>query len=233
MKVSAAVDLVWQLAGQQAIAGEFKEIGPEHFLMALLKLAELPVEDVDRIAPGAQAARDLAAEVRVVSQELARRGIDSTRVRRELRARLGRGGSAHDGGAMHRAPASRRLFERAAGAADAAGSETTMTRHLLDAILESPTDLMVQILGESAGPRAAVPETPLLAEHGRDMARLAGEGKLPATAGREAESKALLGALSRADRGAVLLVSESDEAVRETVCAVARVIGADAPPPSL
>lgn len=109
MKVSASIELSWQLAGREAIAGEFGQIEPEHFFAAVLKLAELPVEDVGNFAPGANVARELAAEVNTIRQELESRSIDSIRVRRALRARLGKGGAPYDGGENHRSQASKDL----------------------------------------------------------------------------------------------------------------------------
>ena len=107
MKVSASIELVVQLAGQEAIAGRHKEIEPEHVCLALLKLAELPVEEADKIAPGSSAARELAAEVGAVREELQVRGVDTTEIRRRLRRTLGRGRNAYEGGPMHRSPAGR------------------------------------------------------------------------------------------------------------------------------
>ena len=86
MKVSASIELIWNLAARESIAGCFPEIGAEHFLQALLKFAELPVEDLDKVAAGPDAARLLAGEVQNVRAELAGRKIESTECRRRLRA---------------------------------------------------------------------------------------------------------------------------------------------------
>ena len=114
MKTSAAMDLVWQMATQEAIAGEFGEIESEHFLAAILKFAELPVVQMGNLVPVADVAREITADVGKIRDELKRRAIDTTHSRRELRARLGRGGRPYDGGQLHRSQAGRELFDAAA-----------------------------------------------------------------------------------------------------------------------
>ena len=98
MKASVSIELLWQLAAQEAIVGEFAEIEPEHFFAAMLKFAELPVEELGHLVRGGRVPRELATEVDSVREELDSREIDSTRVRRELRARLGKGGNPYHWG---------------------------------------------------------------------------------------------------------------------------------------
>ena len=221
MKVSASIELVMQLAGQEAIAGKFKEIQPEHLCMALLKLSELPVVDVDRIASGSSAAKELAAEVAAVREALQGRSIDTTRTRRQLRDRLGSGGSPYDGGPMHRSPPSRQLFDAADRLADDARSDALAARHLLEALLAEPTAAIAKVLGEAAGARpepARITKTPLLDEHGRDLTQLAAAGQLACPPGREAESKSVAHLLAQPNCCCVLLVG-CDKDVMESVAA--------------
>ena len=65
MKVSASTELVWQLAGQEAMVRQFEKIEPEHFCIALLKFSEIPVEEVEKIAPGAEVARAMSVSWRL------------------------------------------------------------------------------------------------------------------------------------------------------------------------
>ena len=37
MKVSASIEFVMQLAGQEAIAGEYEKITPDHLMLGILK----------------------------------------------------------------------------------------------------------------------------------------------------------------------------------------------------
>lgn len=225
MKVSATIELVWQIAGQETIAGRFKEIKPDHFCLALLKFAELPVEEVGRVAKGADVARELAVEVNAVKEELESRSIDSKAIRRELRTRIGKGDSEYDGGRMHRSDSSRELFDAAAKLADDAGADTLLARHLIEALLASPTPAMAEILGESIHRRKVRhSKTTLLDECGQDLTAMAAEGRLAAVPGRSAEIKALLQILGQKERRSVLLVDDNDDATRSVIEGTAHVL---------
>jgi ATP-dependent Clp protease ATP-binding subunit ClpC len=220
MKVSASIELIWQLAGQEAIAGKFKSIEPEHFCMALLKFSELPVEEVDKIASGAEVARELAAEVNAVRDELENRSIDSTRTRRALRGQLGNGGSPYGGGRMHRSQASRDLIDAAARLANDAGSETLVASHVLEALLALPTPAIKQVLGEGAGRKVSgSSKTPLLDEYGKDLMRMAADGELSTAPDRKTEGKSLVQVLTQTDGRSVLLLTDSDKDARSVVVA--------------
>lgn len=234
MKVSASIELVWQLAAREAIAAEFKEIEPEHVLAGVLKFAELPLQELEKLGAGAESVRVLTADVNAIRDELGERGIDSTCARRGLRTKLGKGGSPFPGGTIHRSPASRELFNAAARLADEAGTETLTAKHLLDAILAALTPKMEEVFGDSVAPQTPKSsKTPLLDAVGRDLTRSAAEGKLKATGGRLAECKALLQTLSQKDRKSVLLVAESDDVVVPIITAAAQAIATKDVPASL
>ena len=226
MKVSASVELVMQLAGQEAIAGRFKEIQPEHLCMALLKFSELPVEEVNRIAPGSEAARDLAVEVHAIREELTSRSVDSTKARRRLREQLGQGNGPPEDRQMHRSPASRELFDAAAKLADDSSSEVFAARHLLQALLASPTPAMAQILAEAPAPspkRVEHAKAPLLNEHGRDLTQLAASGQLPRPSGRDVECRSLAQVLAQPNCRGVWLVTDSQEVAASVVAGLAHM----------
>jgi len=234
MKLTASIDLVWQLAAREAIAAEFKEIEPEHVFAAVLKFSELPANDLEKLGAGAEAVKVLTADVNAVREALGERAIDSTCARRGLRAQLGKGDSPFPGGTIHRSQASRELFDAAAKLAADAGSETLTAKHLLDAILVSPSSKMAQVLGGSVVLKMPKPtKTPLLDAVGRDLTGLAAEGTLVAAADRQAECKALLQTLSQEARKSVFLVAESDDAVRTVIGAIAQAIAKKNVPPSL
>lgn len=229
MKTSAAMDLVWQMATQEAIAGEFAEIEPEHFLAAILKFAELPVEQMGNLDAPVDVAKEIAADVGKVRDELKRRAINSTRRRRELRARLGKGGRPHDGGQIHRSQASREMFDGAARLAGDEGSEVLAPEHLLQALLLSPSQKVCDVLGDAVMPKGAerVP-TPLLDHFGQNLVQAAAEGRLAPAFDRPVECKALLQLLADPRRRSVLLVTDHDEAALSVVTAAARAMSSDA-----
>ncbi|MFW6119009.1 MAG: Clp protease N-terminal domain-containing protein [Planctomycetota bacterium] len=217
MKTSASIELIWNLAAREAIAAQSQEIEPEHFFEALMKFAELPVEEVRNLSPGAEVARELASEVEAVRQELASRSIDSTQARRGLRARLGTGEAQYDGGQMHRSQASRELFDAAARLADDLAGEALLANHFLLVLLESPTETISEVLGAAGTGMPKPSDTPLLDDHGQDLTKMAAEGMLLGVEGRDAECKALCQALARKDTRSVLLIGDSDDAAKAVV----------------
>ncbi len=234
MKVSASIELVWQLAAQEAIASEFGEIQPDHFLAGLLKFAELPVEDVNKIAPEAEVAKQLAEEVKTLREDLGTRSIAGTRVRRELRAKLGKGGHPHDGGRMHRSQACRELFAAAAKLAADKGSESLMVQHLFTEILASPTPIMAQVFAQAG--RSGEPvksKTPLLDRHGIDLTRQASAGKEPPTLKREPEVRAVLNVLGAKEKVSVFLICGDKKAACVIAVGVAQAIADKRVPSSL
>jgi ATP-dependent Clp protease ATP-binding subunit ClpC len=234
MKVSLSVDLTLQLAGQEAIAGEFKEIQPEHLLMGVLKLAELPLDDLEKMAPGAEATRDMITQVKAVQHDLSRRDVDSTRARRELRARLGKGGAPFDGGRLHRSQASREFFVAAAKLASDTGGDALAATHLLTALLFAPTVVIQAVLGKAVGQTPAKrSSTPLLDEHGQDLTALAAAGRLPCPSALQAESKAILQALAEKSRRSVLLVANTGDIASQAVVAAAHAVAKGECPASM
>lgn len=234
MRTSPAMDLVWHTACQEAAAGEFAEIAPEHFLVAILKFSEMPIDELGDLAFGADEAREMVAEVTRVREDLNRRAIDSTWVRRELRGRLGRGGSPGSGGQKHRSQASRDAFDAAARLSAVEGRDVLTPEHLLRVLLLSPSPKMRDVLGDAVGPRPAGRiETPLLDRHGRDLLRAAAEGRLTPASDRSTECKALLQHLADSRRRSVLLVTEHPQAVESVLVAAARFMGSAKPPAGL
>jgi len=224
MRLSASIDLLMQLAAQEAIASDFREIEPEHLLEGVLKLSELPVQELDKIAPGANAARELAAEVSVIRAELERRVINSTQTRRNLREQVGKGKTPYEGGHIHRSRAAREVFEAAAQLANKAGTETLSAGHLLEVLLVSPTDAIVNALGGVAGLRPRNPVgTPFLNEYGRYVASESiAQGIVDSL---KAECRALIHSLSLKNRRCVFLISDNDNLVFSVVHASAAVEG--------
>jgi len=230
MDMSASAQVAVRLAGQEAIAGHFGEIGVEQLFLALMKLSELPVKDLGGIAG---AVGELTAEVQALRHELIGRGIDGTLVRRRLRAELGRGACKRPPNPIHRSGAAKRAFEVAARLAHEERAPAMTAVHLLRALLASPTPAMVKVLGAAARPSGAGAAKPLLDRCAKDLTRLAKEGKLAAIQGRQAETKALLGFLASGGRSTAFLVTDPGDVARDVVIAAAVAVSGGAGGPSL
>jgi len=225
MKVSASIELIWNLAAREAVAAEHKEIEPEHFLSAVLKFSELPVEEMDKVGAGAEATKQLAMEVNAVRQELVDRAIKSALVRQQIRVRLGKGSQPYESGVIHRSATSRDLFDAAARLAAERGDEALSAQHLLETMLISPSSVMARVLGDVAGPSAPRhTPTPLLTKYGRDLTDMTQKVRLPPGKRRSAESKVLIQSLARGQRPIVLLITDEEEAAHLVVMEVANAI---------
>jgi ATP-dependent Clp protease ATP-binding subunit ClpC len=234
MSAQASIDVVMQLAGHEATAGRFGEVASEHILLALLKLAELPLQELGGIAPGAGVVERLTTEIQALRGELADRGIDSTHARRRLRAELGRGTAEHRHGPIHRSDAAKRAFDKSAKLAHKERASAMTAVHLLKALLANPTPAMVKVLGEDACKKDAKRgPSPLLDRYGKDLTELAKEGKLAAVENRQAETKALLEFLASSKKPAAFLVTDSNKLARDVVVATATAISGGNAAPSL
>ncbi len=231
MKISASIELIWQLAGTEAIAGEYKEIQPEHFCMGLLKFAELSEGQVQGVVGELEVAKVLVAEVHSLRESLAACAINTTQMRRTLRAKLGKGGIPNKADKMHRSPASRELFDLAARLAEDAGNETLTAMHLLAAIVKSPAPAIAQAfrgVDVLAAPRV---ETPALNKHGEDLIQKYAQGELSSDFERSAECKAVVQLIARKKN--VFLVSENDRATQATLFALAKLLNSEDKSPAV
>jgi ATP-dependent Clp protease ATP-binding subunit ClpA len=235
MKASASIELIWQLAGQEAIAAEFREIEPEHFLMALLKLAETSVAEIERLETGPETMRALMADIIALRRELGARQMDAGAVRRELRKTLGPGGCPYEGGQIHRTPAARECFDRALQAAAGAGSDTLTGLHLLRAMFDGPTPAVAQVLAAIGGAAPGQPPPPLvqLYEHGKDLNRLAAESEMPGAEERIPEAKAVLRVFGQERRNSVFLAADDSAVINLVVRAAARLMAKNDVPTNL
>ncbi len=234
MKLSSSIEMIMQLAGQEAVAGEFESIRPEHLLAAVLKFSELPVDEIAKAAPGSEAAKQLPIEVSALRSEFTTRGIDTTQIRRQLRATLGKGGHPFDGGAIHRSDEARAIFDSAARIADEAVEDTLTASHLFEAVLKAPTKAIAELLSESQrGPVKRASDTPLLDQHGVDLTALARAGQLANSDDRQVEAKALLEALTRANAKGILLIFEDWKTAQAVATAAAWAIAKKAAPQPL
>jgi ATP-dependent Clp protease ATP-binding subunit ClpA len=192
-------------------AGEFKQIEPEHFCMALLKFAELPAGAIKADDKNVEIAEAVAADVELVREALEKCGIESTRARRKLRGQLGKGGTPRQDGQIHRSAASRALFE----------SATQNWRRSSGATwsLRSTSSPRWSSLPPQPSPRRCLAR-PHLRPHrrpcrcsintGRTLVKEASEGKLKPDSSVQASSKAVIQILLRKDRKSVLLVTDND-----------------------
>ena len=216
---SSGIILARRIAESEAQAGRFASILPEHFWMALCKLAELPERLVRMvIRDGAEEVAAVQNEIKALRVLFAARRIETTTLRRKLRAAIGRGpGSTED---LHRSPESRELFRNAARLAAGDGKTPVGILHLARAILKSPppslAGLFLKNRPAAQKPRALSPEPKapqapqgILKELGKDLTALAEQGDPDPFVGRKHELRRLAQVLVRHRKGNALLVGDA------------------------
>ena len=105
--LSRAANFAWQVAAQEAAAAKFEFIEPEHILIGICSLEKLDESKIDPAEKVGFLAEKAAIELRL-------NGLDPTQVRRSLRMELGEGHYARTEHTVHRSPACKQVFERAA-----------------------------------------------------------------------------------------------------------------------
>jgi ATP-dependent Clp protease ATP-binding subunit ClpA len=223
MKASPSIPLIMQLAGREATAAEFDEIEPEHLLQALLKFAELDAKEAESLVEEYPETSSLKAELETLRQELERFSIHSTRLRRKLRRSLGYGDRPYTGGGIHRSRAARQIFDSAVKLAAGEGKRLFTAGFLLRALLESPTDLIAQMVGAQRPDHEAAAEIALFSQHGELLSGKA-SGLAKTRNKPRPEAKALIRGLSQKGSRCVVLVGEEDQTVRETAIQLAVAI---------
>jgi hypothetical protein len=227
MRITASVVLIWQVAAAEANAGDFSDIHPEHFWMGLLKLSEVSTERIKELAAEGQNAAALAMEIKALRAALVQSEINPTQARRTLRVNLGKGGTRHTGGLIHRSARSRKLFEVAANFAAEAGTDALASPHLLAALLRMSDVALTQILrGASASPNPA-PDTPMLDRFGIDLLGFSPREEFHADDRRMPQCKAILQVLARGKH--VFLVTDTEDAAHSILTLLAGFLLASNP----
>ncbi|MBP8646164.1 MAG: AAA family ATPase [Syntrophobacteraceae bacterium] len=145
MKYSSGIQITMALAQNEATAGEFREIQPEHVLMAILKLSEMDGDILEKSLGNMVPLDLLKEEHRGIRELLRSRALDSKPLRRNLRNLLGNGGFPPRGAGLHRSAETRRYFAAAETQAGKEGADVCSCVHLLRALLDSPPPLLAAV----------------------------------------------------------------------------------------
>ena len=152
--------IVWVFSAEEAMASRFEFIEPPHILIAVMKFAEMNESDLGRYARDRHSKAFFNKEQSAILDVLESHHIyvpeGSKQIRGTLRKRLGKSDyKASVGWNTHRSEASRRIGKKAEKIAQEDDSRLVKATHMFDALLESPTKLMVSVLEEAgaiAGP---------------------------------------------------------------------------------
>ena len=144
MRLTPAFHIIMQLAAHECTTAEFSEIEPEHMLMSLLRFSELDPDifrDILRDPGLEEIIEHDRAELHVLLQTM---NIDTTSMRRSIRAKMGHGRGIVDDSVIHRSDRTRQIFTLAFQAAIAKNCSALAPVDLLKGILQNPTPLLQQ-----------------------------------------------------------------------------------------
>ena len=245
---------VWSAAAAEAQQLGAATVEPEHLLLGLAKISDLPGRPE---LPADAKAGDVLAEVMAEAGEVReiwnRCGVDTVRLRQALRMELPNanapGSTANH---LHRSDVSRRLFKKAERLAEQKNSKLRPI-HLLVTVAEHDDGswwTVLEPLGVDRGTlqqaaRAAVgqDEAPiqkeqsaketLLSKYGRDLTALARDGKLEPIIGRRSEMRTLTQILLQKRKSNAALIGPAGVGKTGIVEGLAQRIVSDKPPRGL
>lgn len=149
--------LVWRLAELEAINVKSERTEPLHFVLGLLKIADIDVRSLE--AKGGLSEQgtidEIERDIRLVRECFDEFRVDVTKVRRSLRRRMAKATRENNPqkGRLRRSSGSREAFSRAEHAAETSGSDVRAL-HLLFALVQTPDGNIEAILEESGCPAA-------------------------------------------------------------------------------
>jgi ATP-dependent Clp protease ATP-binding subunit ClpA len=200
--ISIGLDLAWQIAVAEAALSRHELIEPAHLCIGLCSLEKQLLPEVRKqLQLPDNMAQSLWAEWDALAVLFAQFGIEPT-IRRTLRERLGRGKCTDTNRRKRsRSPASHAAFARAE--ALAAGASPVTVLHLLAALLDDTSGLVVALLKDksvdvaalrtaalaaSVSAQGAMAQTlPLLETYGKDLVQLTRDGEIHACISRRHE----------------------------------------------
>jgi ATP-dependent Clp protease ATP-binding subunit ClpC len=230
-RLSIGATVAWQLAVWEAVWGKHQYVEKEHLLCAICSLQK--VLDAENLELD-DAARDvLEDEQNDLLDVLRASGIDPVQFRRRLRAAMPRGNFERTEKVIHRSAECKQVFRDAGTFAVSAREANCL--HLLAAILRNPGSAIASVLAElkkdaqdllqriavKAVPKAEHDDeaqgekrtegdgTRYLNRYGRDLTRLAREGKLGPFIGRRKELLQVIQTLARRTKNNPVLVGEA------------------------
>lgn len=186
MTPSISIQIVWPLSAQEAFASEYEHIEPSHLFLAILKFAELEEPQIRQLTGDSKMLELLVQERDGVRAKLSKSSITlsdkSKEIRYSIRKLLGKGDNPHTGQKMiHRSQAVRVMFQRAEDNARKSNSEKLCAEHLLDVLLENPSQEIKKVLSDTGVSLSDLKKdssdlsitTPYLDRYGKDLTALA------------------------------------------------------------
>jgi ATP-dependent Clp protease ATP-binding subunit ClpC len=143
--LSIGAYIAWQYAAGEAAEAGHPYIEARHVFLGILSLDKALL---DREGPELRwnEREELRLEANLVRQVFDRLGVESAKLRREFRAKIGQGSHLHGGDIVHRSQRCRAVFARSQALAGQENSFTAL--HLLSVLAEEGQEGMSHLLRE-------------------------------------------------------------------------------------
>jgi len=228
--ISASLDIIWYIAAREAVLSNYEEIHPEHLWEGILKFAELPLAEIEKVLASTEGASELAGEVQHIRLAFEYRHINTRSVRQRIRQEFGKGHAVSYENGIHRTKDSHKIFEIATQKAIDCGKDKVTAEHLLAALVAFPTPFIRNILSyELRNWSDTSAATPMINSLGIDITKIIyqkifdGQNSPLGTCERQSECNAILQKLGTQPH--IFLVTDSDKVLHQIVMDIAYSIG--------
>jgi ATP-dependent Clp protease ATP-binding subunit ClpC len=235
---SPSIDITWSLAEAEAAHAGFTDISPAHFWVGICKAVDLSVSELLKAgSPELQAMEgQVEADFLEVRKGFAAAGLSPVKLRRAIRAELGKQGHT-PARPLHRTPALRKRFKEGMAFASsedgrlrpvhilvsmAGHGDDPAVNQALERLGFRAHDVLGCLVGElfaGFGERQKTPRRKMqdekekkkdsaLRRFGRDLTELAGKGALPPLIGRRGEMLKITQILLQSRKNNLILVGE-------------------------
>jgi ATP-dependent Clp protease ATP-binding subunit ClpC len=145
--LSIGSSFAWQIAANEAVAGKFQFIEKEHILIGILSLEKLLVLKPEKLGLKSQNHLAIQLEYEFIEDLFHEFEIDSTKLRRGIRDKLGKGNFENTENIVHRSEECKDIFNRAEKFAKS--SKEISCIHILNALMESPQGIISKLIKAS------------------------------------------------------------------------------------
>ncbi|MFX1450014.1 MAG: Clp protease N-terminal domain-containing protein [Promethearchaeota archaeon] len=142
--LSVGVSFAWQIAAMETGLAKYQYIEKEQILMGIFSLEKIFISPEFQFRINPSDYKELKKEYDAIENILQKFKINSTKLRRKLRAKSGQGNFRRSEKVVHRSEECKKFFARADELAE--NSDNITSLHLLTAIVENSEGVIGEVL---------------------------------------------------------------------------------------
>ena len=220
---SPAVIYGWQIAAIETVAAKYRFIEKEQAFIGILREMDVLYDEKNYADIDPEIFKVLKNDLTSLENILSTVGLDRVKLRRSIRVIAKRGDYVHKKNIVHRSEDCKMCFNRAEEIARKHDSIMVTPVHLINAILEKPSEVIVQaldtfeieaksimeIFNRVETGKSIISSIPLLEKYGINLNRLALGGKIEPLIGRRDELLKIVRILTRKKKNNPTLIGEA------------------------